>query len=222
MPGSDQRIAGLKIGLLGRFRGQRLSRWVRLSRLGCPRDVPNRRDTRRQLQQLWATLLTTERTGLRPQLLQRRDDHHTRRRAKEAKIVPYIFAKTRHESALPQEREKARHVDEPFPRYTHRLGARVARLRCPILRASHTKVGQTLTAHKRAPIRRDPSIDLHFEAAGERLSRGHPEGDKRTVRFKRQFYERKTCFGSDLQLNSITCSPQILLTRQKRRSKVEG
>ena len=125
MPGSDQRIAGLKIGLLGRFRGQRLSRWVRLSRLGCPRDVPNRRDTRRQLQQLWATLLTTERTGLRPQLLQRRDDHHTRRRAKEAKIVPYIFAKTRHESALPQEREKARHVDEPFPRYTHRLGAGV-------------------------------------------------------------------------------------------------
>ena len=43
-----------------------------------------------------------------------------------------------------------------------------------ILRAGHTKVGQPPTAHKRAPIWRDPSIDLHFEAAGERLSRGHP------------------------------------------------
>ena len=50
---------------------------------------------------------------------------------------------------LPAGREKARNLSEPFPLYSHWLGARVARLRSPILRTSNEIVADACSCGNR-------------------------------------------------------------------------
>ena len=72
---------------------------------------------------------------------------------------------------LPARMERARPLAEPFPLCSHRPGARVARLRCPILRA-----GKEIMAHAQ------PIVKAHAARRGfQGPPRWQPTSGKRTL-----------------------------------------